>query len=84
MSEWRLETAKARLSELVRQAQDQGPQTITVRGVDAAVVLSAEDYKALKYRDGSEGGSWVDRFRAAFTGEIDLERDEDGGRTFDL
>jgi hypothetical protein len=53
-----------------------------VRGVDAAVVLSAMDYKSLMGRD--KGDSWVDRFRAAFTGDIDLERDDDGGRALDL
>jgi prevent-host-death family protein len=82
MSAWKLEMAKARLSELVRQAQDQGPQTITVRGADTAVVLSAKDYKALTDRTGD--GTWVDRFRAAFTGDIDLARDPDSGRTLDL
>jgi antitoxin Phd len=82
MGEWRLETAKARLSEVVRQAHDQGPQTITVRGVEAAVILSAADYKTLMGQD--RAGTWVDRFRAAFTGDIDLERDDDGDRVLDL
>jgi prevent-host-death family protein len=41
---WKLEDAKARLSELVRLAREQGPQRVTVYGRDAVVVLSAEDY----------------------------------------
>jgi prevent-host-death family protein len=82
MSEWKLETAKARLSEVVRQAKLEGPQTITVRGTDAAVVLSAGDYRRLIGTSGPD--TWVDRFRAAFTGDIDLVRDSDGGRDLDL
>ena len=80
MTAWRLETAKARLSEVVRQAHDEGPQTITVRGTRAAVVLSAADYSRLVDTPGAS--SWVERFRSAFTGDIDLERDSDTGRDF--
>jgi prevent-host-death family protein len=46
-SGWRLEEAKARFSELVRLARESGPQRVTVRGRDAVVVLSAEDYARL-------------------------------------
>jgi antitoxin Phd len=41
---WKLEDAKARLSELVRLAKEQGPQRVTVYGRDAVVVISIEDY----------------------------------------
>jgi antitoxin Phd len=41
---WKLEDAKARLSEVVRLARDKEPQRITVRGEDAVVVLSAADF----------------------------------------
>jgi prevent-host-death family protein len=44
---WKLEDAKARLSELVRQAREQGPQRVTVRGQDAVVVLSVDEYARL-------------------------------------
>lgn len=44
---WRLEEAKARFSELVRRARATGPQHVTVRGQEAVVVLSAEDYARL-------------------------------------
>lgn len=81
MTVWKMETAKARLSEVVRQAQVQGPQRISIRGEAAAVVLSQDDYAYLTRAD---GGSWVDRFRRNFTGEIDLERDDDPGRDFSL
>jgi antitoxin Phd len=44
---WNLEDAKARFSELVRQARDRGPQRVTVRGQDAVVVVSATEYARL-------------------------------------
>ncbi len=47
MSDWQLQDAKNRFSEVVKRARDEGPQTVTVRGRRAAVVLSAEAYDAL-------------------------------------
>ena len=44
---WKLEDAKARFSEVVRLARKRGPQRVTVRGQDAVVVLSADDYARL-------------------------------------
>lgn len=44
---WKLEDAKARFSELVRLARSVGPQHVTVRGQDAVVVVSAEQFAAL-------------------------------------
>lgn len=44
---WKLEDAKARLSELVRQARDSKPQRISVRGQEAVIVLSAKDFANL-------------------------------------
>jgi prevent-host-death family protein len=45
-SRWQLQEAKNRLSEVIRRAKEEGPQTITVRGQDAVVVLSARSYAA--------------------------------------
>jgi prevent-host-death family protein len=44
---WKLQDAKARFSEVVREAREKGPQRVTVHGRDAVVVLSAEDYAKL-------------------------------------
>ncbi len=44
---WPLQEAKNRLSEVVRRARSEGPQTVTVHGRRTAVILSAEDYDAL-------------------------------------
>lgn len=45
--EWQLQDAKNQFSRLVQKAQREGPQTVTLRGERAAVVLSAADYDAL-------------------------------------
>ena len=47
METWKLEDAKARLSEVVRLATTKGPQMVTVRGKEAAVILAPEQYKQL-------------------------------------
>ncbi len=47
MGDWQLQDAKARFSEVVKRARDEGPQTVTVRGERAAVVLSAAEYDRL-------------------------------------
>jgi prevent-host-death family protein len=44
---WKLEDAKARFSEVVRRAAQEGPQRVTVHGREAAVVISAEEYARL-------------------------------------
>jgi prevent-host-death family protein len=47
MHEWQLQDAKNRFSELVRRAREEGPQSVSVHGKPAAVVLSADAYAAL-------------------------------------
>jgi len=44
---WQLQEAKARFSEVVRRAVDEGPQHVSVRGEPAAVVLSEQEYRQL-------------------------------------
>ena len=78
MQSWQVQEAKARFSELVRDAARDGPQTITVRGRRAAVVLSAEDYDRLK----RPRSSLVEFLRASpLVGvELDAERDRSPSR----
>lgn len=45
--EWQLQEAKARLSEVIKKAEAEGAQHITVRGAPAAVVLSEAEYERL-------------------------------------
>lgn len=47
---WKLEDAKARFSELVREARTRGPQRVTVYGRDAVVIVSTEEFDRLNAR----------------------------------
>jgi antitoxin Phd len=44
---WPVQDAKARFSEMLR-ASEEGPQHITHRGEEKAVLLSAEEYRRLR------------------------------------
>lgn len=44
---WQLQEAKNRFSEVVEEALKDGPQVITRRGVETAVVLSFTDYRKM-------------------------------------
>ena len=73
MQRWQLREARARLNELVREAAAGRPQTITVRGRQAAVLLSAEDYDRLK----RPKPSLAKLMRASPLAGIDLEIERD-------
>ena len=45
---WKLQDAKARFSEVVRRAQADGPQRVTVHGKVTVVILSAADYAKVR------------------------------------
>jgi len=82
MIKWQLQDAKNRLSELVRKAREEGPQVITLRGRDAVVVVSANEYGKLS----RPRGSLVDFFRKSpLAGLVlDLTRSRDTGRRVEL
>ena len=44
---WQLQEAKSRLSQVVDHALREGPQTITLRGKPAVVVVSFEEFQNL-------------------------------------
>lgn len=82
MIRWQLQDAKNRLSELVRKAREEGPQMITLRGRDAVVVMSANEFGKLS----RPRGSLIDFFRKSpLAGvNLDLARSTDTGRRVDL
>ncbi len=84
MHTWQLQHAKNRFSEVIDRAQAQGPQMITRRGTETAVVLSVEEYRKLQ-RPASD---LVEFFQtsplAESAEELDLERDPDTGRDLEL
>jgi prevent-host-death family protein len=52
MDSWQLQEAKARMSELIKRAQEQ-PQDITLHGKSVAVVLSRSAFDRLSQAEGS-------------------------------
>lgn len=82
---WQLQDAKARFSELVRRAQQNGPQHVSVRGEPAIVVISEREFAKLTSRRRSlvdhilKGPLWPDDV-------VDLvnARSRDTGRDVDL
>jgi prevent-host-death family protein len=48
MASWREQDAKARFSELLDDAVKKGPQVITRRGVQVAVLVSIEEWERLQ------------------------------------
>lgn len=48
MSSWQLQEAKARFSEFLDTALRKGPQVVTRRGVEAAVLVPIEEWRRLQ------------------------------------
>jgi antitoxin Phd len=80
---WKLEDAKARFSEVVRLARNEGPQRVTVRGRDAVVVISAEDLDRLLPAD-SAGDIFIAFMEGLHLGGLNLTREPDAGRDVEL
>jgi prevent-host-death family protein len=79
---WKLEDAKARFSELVRRAHDEGPQAVTVRGRRAVVVVDADEYQRLAAAKPTLG--LVDFLEGLDMEGLDLTREPDIGREIEL
>jgi prevent-host-death family protein len=69
---WKLQDAKARFSELVQRALDEGPQTVSRHGRDVVVVVSTEQFELLQRRQ----ISLKDLLRSAPWHELEIERDK--------
>ncbi len=82
MQSWQLQEAKARFSEVVKSANSEGPQEITLRGQPAAVLMSADDYARLT---GNKPGLVDFLRRSPLRGlELDIERERSPAREVDL
>ena len=82
---WPLQDAKNQFSKVVQRARTDGPQTVTLRGKRAAVVLSARDYDALRadrpslVDDLLAGPTWDDELADAVSARL-----KGAGRDVDL
>ena len=45
---WQVQTAKARFSELLKKTIAEGPQIVTRRGIETAVVVPLEQWRSLQ------------------------------------
>jgi len=78
-----MQEAKARLSEVVKLAESEGPQDITVHGRSVAVVVSRATFERLS----GSGQSLVEFMRQSplhGLEELDFERDRSGTRDLTL
>jgi prevent-host-death family protein len=62
---WTLQDAKNKFSAVVDAAQKGEPQRVTKRGVDAVVVLSAEEYERLSKLDRKPTKTFVEHLLSA-------------------
>jgi len=85
MRKWQMQHAKAKFAEVVKRATSEGPQLVTYRGADTAVVLSVEEYRRLNAARPSlvefllSGPKWDDETIAVIN-----DRSTDTGRDVDL
>jgi prevent-host-death family protein len=79
---WQLQEAKSRLSRVVDHALREGPQTITLRGKPAVVVVSFEEFQNLT----RPSTSLREFFRESplHDTDLDLERSKDVTREVHL
>ena len=77
---WQLQQAKARFSEVVQRAIEDGPQTVTRRGKPAVVVVAADEFEQMQERTPTLKELLLE---CPLEG-IDLERPRDLGRDIDF
>ncbi len=81
LSQWQLQEAKQRFSELIRSVRSNGPQFVTRHGRPVAVVLDIDEYRQLK----GDIPDFKTFLRAApDLATLDVERPRDTARTVDL
>ncbi len=77
---WQLQEAKAKFSEVVQRAIEDGPQTVTRRGKPAVVVVAADEFERMR-----EATPTLKELLLECPLEgVDLERPRDYGREIDL
>ncbi len=80
---WKLEDAKAKFSEVVRRAHDEGPQYVTVRGKRAVAIIDAEELQRLLPIEEKQM-PFLQFMESLYVPGLNLERDADFGRDVDL
>lgn len=71
---WQLQEAKNKFSKVVQEAVDSGPQVITRRGTEVAIILSMAEHRQLLAKKQKLSTFFHESPLAG--AEIDLERDK--------
>lgn len=80
MHTWQIQEAKSHFSEVIECATREGAQLITKRGKEAAVILSAQEYRALTQKQNT-----IDLLlNAPKCDELELQRVAEPIRAFEL
>lgn len=77
---WQLQQAKAKFSDLVQRAIDEGPQTVTRRGRPAVVVVAVDEFERMRERT----PTLKELLLGCPLEGVDLDRPRDYGRDIDL
>ena len=82
MRRWQLQEAKAKFSEVVKLANKEGPQEITMRGQPTAILMSLDDFEKIREKK----PSLVSLMRSSpLVGiNMDLQRDQSPARNISL
>jgi prevent-host-death family protein len=81
-SEWKLQDAKSRFSELFNRALKEGAQIVSRRGKEKVVVIAKDEYDRLTHPQGSLSEFLLNSPLAG--SELDLERVRDLPRSIDI
>jgi prevent-host-death family protein len=73
VTQWQLQDAKNKLSEVIERAIKQGPQLITRRGEKAVVVMSYKEFAQMK----KSQGKLSEFFRNSPLAKVDLDLTRD-------
>lgn len=77
---WQIQQAKARFSEMIERALNEGPQTVTRHGKAVAVLVPADEYRRLR----TGGGNFKAFLAKAPLQGVEIRRSRDTGRVVDL
>jgi prevent-host-death family protein len=83
MQSWQMQTAKARFSDVVRSAKQDGPQDITVHGKSVAVVVSRDLFDRLS-GNAQSLAEFMQRSPLVGLDELVFERDKSLVRAVEL
>jgi len=76
MASWQVNAARNHWSEVLDQAECEGPQTITHHGKERAVVLSIEEYRSLQKNQKPDFITYLLNGPKVDWDDADLERDK--------